>query len=286
MHSELFHLGPLTFHGYGLMMALGFLAALGVWRRIVRRRDFIDARHLTSLMLWMMVCGVVGARVFHALTHWSEFSGAPWRILRVDQGGLVFYGGVLGALLGLIVFIRRNRLPALPVVDLVVTGLPLGHAFGRIGCFLHGCCFGRIWEGPGAVCFPRESIPWWHHVYLELLPRATEYSLPVIPTQLLSAAGNFLIFCVLYRLAVRGSRPGSVTVTYLLLYAPMRFGVEFLRDDPRAALGPLSVSQFISVLFFVAGLIGLVLLVRGGCVAEKTFAASNTAKEDRSNADN
>lgn len=284
MHSELFRLGPLTFHGYGLMMALGFLAALTAWRRIVRKRGIVDVRLLPSLMLWMMVWGIAGARVWYVLTHWGEFAPAPWRILRIDQGGLVFYGGLFGALAGLGVFIRKHRLPVLPVLDLVAAGLPLGHAFGRIGCFLHGCCFGRIREGLGSVCFPPGSIPWWHHVHLELLPRTAEHSLPVIPTQLLSAAGNGVIFVILYRLAVRKHRPGLVAVAYMLLYAPMRFFVEFLRADPRGAFGPLSLSQWVSLLLFGAGLAGLGFVTHRDDAADEP-AADSSGKADRSNAD-
>ncbi len=236
-------------------MALGFL--LG-WLAAVRlcKRTGQNADALSSLLTWLMLAAVVGARTAYVLEHWStEFARQPFSVLRVDQGGLMFYGGLIAAALVLVVYTRVYRQHLFQVTDLVLAVVPLGHALGRIGCFMHGCCYGKITESWSGVCFPRESPAWWEQVSAipPLLERTALKSLPVIPTQLIEAAANALLFALLATLYPSRHRSrGFITGCYLIGYALLRYAIEYLRGDPRLAVGPFSISQTISI-----GLLGL-----------------------------
>lgn len=256
MHSELLQIGPFTLRAFGLCMALGFLLGwqAAVW---LCRRTGQDPDRLTSLLTWLMLSAIVGARTAYVLEHWrSEFADQPFAVLRIDQGGLMFYGGLIAAALLLVAYARARRQPLLEVTDLVLAVVPLGHAFGRLGCFFHGCCYGKVTHAWYGVCFPKGSPAWWEQTASvpPLLPQAAACSLPVIPTQLLECGGNLLLFAALFALYPRRHRqPGLITGVYLASYAVLRFAIESLRGDPRLALGHLSISQAISLAVLAAG---------------------------------
>lgn len=261
MHSVLFSIGPVTLHTYGLFMAIGFLAGWQVAVRLCRRTDQ-NPDSLTSLLTWLMVSAIVGARTAYVLEHWkAEFADAPLSVLRFDQGGLMFYGGLIAAALVLVAYARVMRQHVFQITDLVLTVVPLGHAFGRIGCFMHGCCFGKITHSCIGVAFPKGSPAWWEQAYASppLIPQTALESLPVIPTQLIESAANLALFVVLFRLYPRRRHElGFITGCYLLGYAALRFLIEYLRGDPRFAVGPFSIGQTISLGIFAGGLLCLV----------------------------
>lgn len=256
MYPTFFQLGPLTLHAFGVMMALGFVAALAVMRRLSRHGfGGLDDDQLARLIVWIMAGGIVGARLAYVAEHWSgEFAANPGAIIRIDQGGLMFYGGVLGAILAIGGFARRAGRPLFDLLDLCAVGLPLGHAFGRLGCFLNGCCFGRVCQGTLGVGYPAGSLTWREQVAAGLLPASAASSLPVVPIQLVELAANLVIFGLLLRLARRHPARGRVTSAYLLLYAVVRFTTETLRGDPRLTQGGLSIGQWVSILVFAIGL--------------------------------
>ena len=257
MHSILMEFGPVTIRAFGLCMALGFLFG---WRTAVLlcKRTGQDADQLTTLLTWLMISALLGARAAYVLEHWhAEFADAPLMILRLDQGGLMFYGGFLAAALVLLLYARIHRQHVLSITDLVLTVVPLGHAFGRVGCFLHGCCYGRVTTSRFGVAFPQGSPAWWEHVSAKppLISQHATASLPVIPTQLIEAGANALLFVVLFTLYPRcRTLRGLLTGCYLMAYATLRFGIEMLRGDPRLAVGPFSISQAISLVLFALGL--------------------------------
>ena len=257
MHSILFHIGPIPLRAYGLCMALGFLSGwqAAVW---LCRRTEQNPDRLTSLLTWLMVSAVFGARTAYVLEHWtSEFAGNLLSILRVDQGGLMFYGGLIAAALVLLLYARVYRQHLFQITDLVLAVVPLGHAFGRFGCFMHGCCYGKLTRSCIGVAFPRESPAWWEQVSAAppLIAQTALKSLPVIPTQLFESAANLVLFAVLYRLyPKRHAQRGFVTGCYLVSYATIRFAIEYLRGDPRLAVGPFSISQTISIGLLALGL--------------------------------
>ena len=254
MHSILFHLGPVTLRAYGLMMALGFACA---WYAALRlsRGTHRNADYLSSLVVWMMVAGVLGARLAYVAEHWTpEFAGDPVEIIHIEKGGLMFYGGLIAATLALFLFVRRRRESFFDLSDLLAAVLPLGHMFGRFGCFLNGCCHGRISESCLAVTFPAHSPAWILQWDAGRIPDTAGRSLPVLPTQLFEAGANLLLFVLLYRLYRRTpNRRGLVTAVYLMGYGVIRFLVEPLRGDQRMNVGFWSIGQFISVLLFTAG---------------------------------
>lgn len=256
MYPIFFQLGPLTLHAFGAMMALGFLAALFAMRRLARHGvSGLNDDQLARLIVWIMVGGVIGARLAYVAEHWSsEFSTNPGAIIRIDQGGLMFYGGVLGAILAISLFAHRARRHPFELLDLCAAVLPLGHAFGRMGCFLNGCCHGQISDSPLSVCYPAGSLAWREQVADGLLLPSAAASLPVMPTQLIELAANLVLFGILYRLARRRLVRGAVTAAYLMLYAIVRFLTEFMRGDVRLAFGGLSIGQWISILFLAIGL--------------------------------
>ncbi len=255
MHPDLIDLGFLHIKTYGACMALGFLAAWQVIAWLCRRTGR-NAEPLSNLLMLMMVSGVVGSRIAYVIEHWSsEFAGHPERIIRVDQGGLMFYGGLILAIVVFFVwcFVKRERV--VPLADLFAVVIPLGHAFGRVGCFFYGCCYGRPASACCAVAFPRGSPAWHEQLNAGLIQSNAQTALPVLPTQLFEAFAVFLLFVVLFFLYRRfwKAHPGFVTGCYFMGYACIRFGIEVLRGDPRAAVGPFSISQTISLGLLLAG---------------------------------
>lgn len=249
MHPEFFSLGPLHIRMYGLMMALGFFAAWQVAAWLCRRTGR-NAERLTNLVVLLMVAGVVGSRIAYVVEHWqAEFAGNLLEIIRIDHGGLMFYGGLILAVVVFLAYCRITRAKILELGDLLVVVIPLGHAFGRIGCFLNGCCYGKLTTGCCGVVFPKFSPAWYEQVDAKLIPTSATGSLPVIPTQLVEFAGTFLLFLILFFLyrKVWNRRPGLVIGVYLAGYGCLRFLLEFLRGDPRAAVGPFSIGQTISI---------------------------------------
>ena len=262
MHPDLFSLGFLDVKTYGACMALGFLEAWQVITWLCRRTGR-NPEPLSNLLLLMMVVGVVGARLAYVIEHWTaEFAAAPLRVLRVDQGGLMFYGGFILAALVFVAWCRAHRERILPLTDLFAVVVPLGHAFGRIGCFFYGCCYGRLAPASAcAVAFPRGSPAWHEQLREGLISSNAAHALPVLPTQLFEAAAVALLFAALCALYCRFWKraPGLLSGAYLVGYACIRFGIEILRGDPRAAVGPFSISQTISLALF---LVGATLVVR------------------------
>ena len=135
----LFHIGSFPVRSYGVMAAIGFL--LGCWMVNWNRRIAgMTADQASASLLTAMITGIVGARLFYVIQFFDQYRDHLWRIVRIDQGGLVFYGGFLCAIGALILFCRRNKLDLVRVFDIYAPGVALAHACGRIGCFLNGCC--------------------------------------------------------------------------------------------------------------------------------------------------
>ncbi len=261
MQSVLIQFGPLTIHWYGVMMAAGFVAGIANWIMLGRRHGR-NSQYCADLMFWIMVAGILGARTAYVLENWSEYAANPLSIVRLDQGGLIFYGGFVAAGVAIVLYARVRRERIVPLMDFVLTSLPLAHALGRIGCFLNGCCFGNCTSRALGVAFPKGSPPWIAHYSAGQIDQFAEVSLPVHPVQLYEAGYNALIYAVLVLVFRRSRYVGSVSIVYLLLYALGRFALEFLRGDraDRLAVGGLSIAQFVSLFVFVVGMVLLGVL--------------------------
>lgn len=252
MHPILFSIGPFTLRTYGAMMATSFLLGLLLARRL-NRREGRDDDTLLDLAVWIMVGAVLGARILYIIVEWPEFWGpdaAPtlggriWEMLAVTHGGLVFYGGLVGAFCTALCFLKIKALPVWSYGDVLAPGLALGQVTGRLGCWFNGCCYGRESQAYGVV-FP-----------------ALGDNVPHLPTMLYESAFCLLLAGFLTWFWGRKSFDGQVFWLYVLLYAIWRFGIEYLRgDSERGTLisNALSPSQWISLLTASAA---VVLLIR------------------------
>lgn len=249
MFPDLIDIGFLHLKTYGACMAVGFLLCWTLIERLSGRKD------LANLILALMVSGVVGSRAAYVIEHWrSEFAANPLSVIRIDQGGLMFYGGLILAILVFFAWCAWKKEHPLKLADLFCTVIPLGHACGRIGCFFYGCCYGKISNSPLAVAFPSHSPAWYEQFHAGQIAASAATSLPVLPTQLFESAALFALFAILLILRKRVvAHPGVLSGIYLIAYALLRFGMEYLRGDPRAAVGPFSISQTISIGMIVLG---------------------------------
>ena len=248
MFPDLIDIGFLHLKTYGACMGTGFVVCWKLIEWLSGRKD------LSNLILSLMISGVLGSRIAYVIEHWSaEFAAHPERIIRVDQGGLMFYGGLILALVTFVVWCCLRREHPLVVADLFAAVLPLGHAFGRIGCFFYGCCYGKDSDAWCAVAFPEGSPCWFEH---------GQRIVRVLPTQLFEAAALLVLFAVLLFVYRRFRR--YTFGLYLVGYAIIRFGIEYLRGDPRAAVGPFSISQTISIGMLVLGAVVLIGQKRSG----------------------
>lgn len=243
MHPVAIELGPIAIHWYGVLVALGFLAAM--WTASFRARTVgIRTETIMDLGIWMIVAGILGARIFYVVGHWEEFTSNPIEIIRVDHGGLVFYGGFIGAALASILFVKRKKLDYWKLADAVAPSIALGHAFGRMGCFMNGCCFGKACSLPWAVHFPVEH---------------ETHGVGVHPTQIYEAIGNLAIFAALHWFYPKRRFDGEVFWLYVLSYGVLRFADEFFRGDYRVHFlhGLLAPGQVTAIVLIVVALVFL-----------------------------
>jgi phosphatidylglycerol:prolipoprotein diacylglycerol transferase len=296
-------------HGYGVMMAIAFLVGIGLATRQAAReglppvpvrgadgrqlvgpdgrKAFIAAPELVSdLAFWILVAGLVGSRILYIFTRWqAEYARNPMKVLYVWEGGLVWYGGLIGATAAAFYFIRKHGIPFLPYGDVLIPSVALGHALGRIGCFAAGCCFGNVATEhfPFGVSFPPGSPAYAEHLAEHLLGAGALGSLPVYPTQLLESLGEVLIFGALLLVRSRKRFHGQVVLTYFTLYPLLRFVIEMFRGDKIRAfffhwpeVGKemlLSTSQGISIAIALAGFALTLAILRQKNRAAATGAA-------------
>lgn len=234
MFPEIVSLGPLTIHSYGLLIAVGVFLALLLMGLRARQSGFPPSEKVFDLVFVTLVSGFLGARLFYVFQEWNWYGSHPWDILKIWEGGLVYYGGVIAAFAGFFLYVRSNRLPFFQATDFVIPYIAFVHAFGRAGCFLKGCCYGKPFSGPWAVKFP-------------FLPEA------VHPVQLYEVIFNLALFSLLVAWVRRKPFPGAVTSLYLILYSIARFFLEFLRGDQALFVSSLSLQQVLSLGFLTAG---------------------------------
>jgi phosphatidylglycerol---prolipoprotein diacylglyceryl transferase len=263
VHPIAFRIGSFSVHWYGVMVALGFLA--GLWTASRRSlRDGISGEKVIDLGPWLIVGSILGARAFYVVSYWREsFAGGPiWEIFMVWQGGLVFYGGLVGASLACILYARLKKLPMWKLGDVFAPSIALGHVFGRIGCLLNGCCYGRPCSLPWAIRFPNQSAAWEQHFKSGLIGRF-DSSAPVHPTEIYEALLNLGLYFALAWFYRRKKFDGQIFATYLVGYGAIRSFVELFRGDyPHYYFGWITPAQPVSVGILVAGLILLSILPR------------------------
>ena len=260
MHPIFIYIGNRPIYWYGIMMALSFLAGIAHWR-VLGRKEGRDPAFGADLAFWIMVSGILGARVAYVLANFREYAAHPASIVRIDQGGLVYYGGFLGSWVAIWAMARRRQEPLISLLDFVITAVPLGHAIGRIGCFLNGCCFGRLTDSFVGVTFPaaapidglgtlRESPAFAWQLAHGLIRDTDLRSLPVQPVQLYEAAGSLCIMVGLLLFYRHRRRYGEVAILFGTLYALVRFFFEFVREPESSLTFGLTPYQIYSVIAF------------------------------------
>ncbi|MHC4290580.1 MAG: prolipoprotein diacylglyceryl transferase, partial [Planctomycetota bacterium] len=294
----------------------GFLAALWIMRRLMKGAGQ-DPDRISSIAMYALLCGIVGARLFYVIHHHDRFACRPMEVFAVWQGGLELLGGVIAAIGFVWFYLWKHKLPKRLYLDVLAIGLMVGVGFGRLGCLMNGCCHGKCSESSWAVQFPYGSPAFESQVYPDAKRGRTEPLLdlpdsyfrdgyykdfeeltseqktdvrrggpyctrPVLPTQIYSSIGAFVLAGVLYGIwwIVGKRKPGIVLSCMFILYGPWRFFLETLRDDNPFEQawwaiykgGTVSqnigtVSQNIGIYMFV---IGVILLVIFATRKEKT----------------
>lgn len=251
MHPYFTLLG-LHIPAYGAMLAAGVVVMLLLLRVTPKYRD-IKRSDAYYCVIYAGVGALIGAKLLYLLVELPAIIQNPSLLLGMLAGGAVFYGGLIGGFAGGIHYARRYRLPALALGDVILPPLALGHALGRVGCFLAGCCYGAPHGGRFSVTYPEGGI--------------APAGVPLLPAQLMEAA-FLVLLCAALLLILRATRerPGVVWGWYMVLYGAWRFSIEFFRADPRGGFAGLATSQWISLALLPAGML---LLYAGGAVGKK-----------------
>ena len=223
-------IGPITIHMYGVMIAAGFLAALLMTLRRGKKRGY-DEDLIWGIFFCAIIGGMLGTRILYYIVEIPEILKDP-SILWDFKNGYVVYGGIIGGILASYIYCRTKKQAFMPYFDLVMPAVSFAQGFGRLGCFFAGCCYGRETDAWYGITFHNSSFA----------PNGVK----LIPTQLISSAGDFLICALLLGFASKKPKTGRVAAAYLVLYGIGRFAVEFLRNDYRGSVGVLSTSQLIS----------------------------------------
>lgn len=275
---------PVPLHTYGLLVAGAFLVATWILTREVRRLNPIYGKmrkgryptedDMLDMSFWVLVSSLVGSRILFIIVNWDHYSKNPRNILSLS-GGLVFYGGLIGAILACLVFARQRKIPFLELGDIAIPSVSFGHMMGRLGCFAAGCCWGK--QSPAdylfGARFPQDALAFSSQVTAGLIPASAEHTLPLHPTQLYESAGELAIFFLLLLAKSRWKRfHGQVLTTYFIVYSVLRVTIEAFRSDYERGMllrwpaqNPLllSISQVISLGFAAAGIAILVWAIRG-----------------------
>ncbi len=274
----------LPLHTYGLMIAVGFIVAISVSAREARRCGVFAGQSppmtpqereragnaIMDLAFWVLVAAIVGARIYFIFVNWSGPEGYgehPGNIFKFWTGGLVFYGGLLGAVAVSIGYARRNGIAFFRLGDIAMPAVSIGQFFGRLGCLSAGCCWGRTAPSnfPFALKFPPGSLVYDTLVNeRHVLSASAATTPPLFPTQLMDGFGELLIFLFLVLwLRPRKRYDGQVMLAWCFLYPLLRFTDELFRGDTERGVYTslhVSVGQLTSVAIAAVAIVMLVLL--------------------------
>lgn len=239
MYNDLLDIGPIHIHSYGVLIAIGILTALFIGEARAKKRN-LNGDEIYNLTLCCAVFGFLGAKLLFCIVEWESFLKDPLSLLK--SNGFVVYGGIIAGVAAGYGWCRLRRLEFWHYFDIVLPSVAVAQGFGRLGCFMAGCCYGRETDSVFGIAF-RNS-------------RFAPNNVKLIPVQLISSLGMFLIAGFLFWYASKPRRKGCVGFLYLILYSVGRFGVEFLRNDHRGEIGIFSTAQFISIFVVLAGVAG------------------------------
>ncbi len=240
-------LGGLKLHTYGLMVALGFLVGI-FWVGRESKRVGMSSEKLMDLAFYIIVSAIIGSRLLYVLVEepgmlWSK----PLEFFKVWEGGLVFYGGLIGAVVTSVWYMWKHQLNFWKVADIFMPGVAIGHAIGRLGCFAAGCCYGKA--------APHST--WWTVVFPLEGEGLAPGGIPLYPTQLMESGAELVIFLILVYFSRKKKFDGQILLMYLILYSIVRTILEMLRGDFSRGFvfGEVSTSQFVSFIIIISAIV-------------------------------
>ena len=238
MKNDLLTIGGLTVHAYGLMIGIGFIAAY-LMTEFRARKYRMNTDIVFTLFISSVVFGLLGGKALYYLTILDRVIKDPGVIID-EMEGFVVYGGIIGGVLAGYVVCRIKKEKFWQYFDLIAPAIALAQGFGRIGCLLAGCCYGKETDSPLSITFHTSDF--------------APNDVALIPTQIYSSILDFLNCIVLCLIARYAKKERTVSGCYLIFYSTGRFILEFFRGDlERGSVGVLSTSQFISIFIFVIG---------------------------------
>lgn len=245
MHPKLLEIGTYFIPTYGALLALAYLLSLRLAVSLAQK-DGVDGQKVFDMGLAMLVASILGSKLLAVFVDWEQYVENPRELLGLLRLAGVYYGGFLAALLTALFYMRRHGLPFWKVADAMAVALPLGTSVGRIGCLAAGCCYGAPAAWGWSITFHDEFA----HLYI-----GVPLDIPLYPTQIYFSAAGLLTFAVLWILYRRRPYPGWVFAWFLLTFSALRFGLEYLRGDPRGTFmnTTLSTSQGISLVLIALG---------------------------------
>ncbi len=248
MYPILLKLGSLNIHAYGFFIAMGFIVGLLVALHVAKSEGLPSAQML-DIALITILCAIIGSRLAYVLLNVTYYVQHPVDIFRIWQGGMVFSGGLVAVALAMIWYLKRRHLPFWKVGDICAPAIAIGQGFGRMGCFMAGCCYGKPTDVPWGVIFTDPNT---------LAPR----NIPLHPTQLYAALGGILIFAVLMVLRTKRKFEGQVFLWFLILHSTGRLIMERLRGDDRGLIPgtEMSVTQLIALLILLTAVVVLMIM--------------------------
>lgn len=241
MAIDLFSIGKFTIHGYGLMIALGFLFALiyGTWQC---KKQGLDDDFFFNLAMFVLIFGWLGGKIMFIIVEFKQFLTSPMSV--IGSEGFVVYGGIISGIITIYVYCKIKKMNFFSYIDIIAAAVAINQALGRVGCFLAGCCYGRETDSWVGVVFPEGCM--------------APAGVKLIPTQLFSAAADICMFIILCMI-INSKKyiKGVPMAVYMTGYAIGRTIIECFRSDARGSVGALSTSQFISIFI---GAVGALLL--------------------------
>lgn len=245
----------LTFHIpiYGICWMTGIFLA-GIVAVFVSKRFKIEKYDVVCSAVFTVIGGLIGSKILFVLVSLKTIIEYKIPIINILKGGFVFYGGLIGGIIGLMIYTHKFRLPTLPFFDMMAVALPIGHACGRIGCFFAGCCYGIEYDGP-------LSYTYTHNI------GNTPLNTPLLPIQLIEAVLLLGMFILFICLSFKAKGNGLITSLYLILYSIIRFILEFFRGDgERGMFFVFSTSQIISIILIASA---VVLMIKNNLIILK-----------------
>lgn len=245
MHPDLFSIGPLTLHSYGLFVALGFIAGILTAIKLGKSAG-ITSNSIMDLGFLIILTGLIGSRIVYIIIDLPKYISNPLDIFKIWEGGLVFHGGLVAVIIVIILYTRHHKQNIWTIGDIWAPAAAIGQAIGRIGCFFAGCCYGKPTDVPWAVVFTNpKSI--------------ATLNVPIHPTQLYLSLSSFIIFIILIILYSKKKFEGQVLLWFLILHQSARLFIENFRGDPRGVFitDDFTVTQFIALVILIGAVTAL-----------------------------